>query len=103
MVAAALPIRTCVGCRGSSTITPGAASRGRAMPSLIRVVMVSGSGELAVCPGPRGRLAGRGASLHPTLDCLEQAERRRAFARAFRTSGPFDTSAVRSWIEQHQQ
>ena len=52
-----------------------------------------------VVPDLRGRLPGRGASLHPSLSCLELAERRRAFPRAFRVPGPLDVSLVRAHLE----
>ncbi|MCU0262409.1 MAG: YlxR family protein [Candidatus Nanopelagicales bacterium] len=32
------------------------------------------------------------------IECLEAAERRRAFPRALRLPGPLDTSAVRAWL-----
>ena len=48
----------------------------------------------------RRRAAGRGAWLHPDLNCLDKAERRRAFARALRVPGPLDTSSLRSDLEQ---
>ena len=38
----------------------------------------------AVVPDPGGTAPGRGAHLHPTLECFELAERKRAFARALR-------------------
>lgn len=41
----------------------------------------------AVVPDPRGTAPGRGAHLHPTIACLELAERRRAFRRALRYEG----------------
>ncbi|HLM04144.1 MAG TPA: YlxR family protein [Blastococcus sp.] len=50
---------------------------------LLRVVVRSG----ALVPDPRRRLPGRGASLHPTPECLHAAERRRAFPRALRLPG----------------
>ncbi len=54
-----------------------------------------------VCvPDPRGTLPGRGASVHPTLVCLDLAVRRRAFPRAFKSPGPLDTAALRRFIEQ---
>lgn len=65
-------IRTCVGCRT------------RAVKSdLLRVVAVGGE----VVADPTARRPGRGAYLHPSQDCLEQARRRRAFPRALRASG----------------
>jgi predicted RNA-binding protein YlxR (DUF448 family) len=40
-------------------------------------------------------MPGRGAWLHPDLDCLQLAERRRAFGRALRSSGTLETDALR--------
>lgn len=62
-------MRTCIGCR-----TPAAAG------DLLRVVLVEG----AVVADPGHRLPGRGAYLHPDPQCIENALRRRAFARALR-------------------
>lgn len=76
-------MRTCVGCRVCA-----------AKSDLLRLVVVEGS----VTPDPSGRLPGRGASLHPDLGCLEMAERRRAFPRAFRRAGPLDVSVLRSHL-----
>jgi predicted RNA-binding protein YlxR (DUF448 family) len=78
------PVRTCVGCRSRAAKT-----------DLVRVVLVEGQLALDL----RGRLPGRGASLHPDPDCLDLAERRRAFARALRTTGPLDLTAVRRYVE----
>ncbi|MEQ4718227.1 YlxR family protein [Nonomuraea sp. B19D2] len=80
----AVPQRTCVGCRVRT-----------AKSELLRLVRV----EDQVVPDLRGRLPGRGASLHPSLSCLELAERRRAFSRAFRVPGPLDVSLVRAHLE----
>ena len=41
-------------------------------------------GQPVVVPDPLGTAPGRGAHLHPTTECYELAERRRAFARALR-------------------
>ncbi|HEY8480136.1 MAG TPA: YlxR family protein [Spirillospora sp.] len=76
----------CVGCR-DHTVKSG----------LLRLVAVEG----AIVPDPRGRLPGRGAYLHPDLGCLELAERRRAFPRAFRVQGPLDDGALRAWLAEH--
>jgi predicted RNA-binding protein YlxR (DUF448 family) len=65
-----------------------------AKSDLLRLVVVEGS----VTPDPGGRLPGRGASVHPDLGCLEMAERRRAFSRAFRQAGPLDLSVLRSHL-----
>ncbi|MFI9838658.1 YlxR family protein [Nonomuraea sp. NPDC051941] len=80
----ATPQRTCVGCRVRT-----------AKSELLRLVRI----EDHVVPDLRGRLPGRGASLHPSLSCLELAERRRAFPRAFRVAGPLDVSRVRAQLE----
>ena len=61
---------------------------------LLRVVAVSG----ALVPDPRGRLPGRGAHLHPDLDCLAFATRRRAFGRALRLDRAPDTAAVAAYL-----
>ncbi|ETK35743.1 hypothetical protein GCM10009530_68730 [Microbispora corallina] len=62
---------------------------------LLRLVVVEG----VIVPDPHGRLPGRGASLHPSLRCLELAERRRAFPRAFRAEGALDVSVLRVHLE----
>src|SRR5690606_10403344 len=81
------PVRTCVGCR-----------RRDLAARLVRVVLADGTaGRTAVVDLAR-RLPGRGAWLHPDLQCLDLAERRRAFARALRTAGPVDTRAVRDHV-----
>jgi len=55
---------------------------------------------VVVVPDPRTRLPGRGAWLHPDPECLDQAVRRRAVARALRVQAPVDLSAVASHLEQ---
>ncbi|WP_181768745.1 YlxR family protein [Streptomyces albidus (ex Kaewkla and Franco 2022)] len=82
------PQRTCVGCRKRSDkldLLRLVLSRGRCVPDL------------------RGTLPGRGAYLHPTSACLENAVRRRAFNRAFRGPGPFDVTELRQQVEQIEQ
>ncbi|WP_406317806.1 YlxR family protein [Streptosporangium sp. NBC_01639] len=81
----AAPLRTCVGCRVRTVSS-----------ELLRLVVV----EDVIVPDLRRRLQGRGASLHPSLSCLELAERRRAFPRAFRVAGPLDLSQVRGHLEE---
>ncbi len=85
------PVRSCVGCKQRAAKT-----------DLLRLVAVA-DGEAGrparVVPDPSGRRFGRGASLHPDVRCLELAERRRAFPRAFRLAGPLDTAAVRDYLE----
>ncbi|MBA3233267.1 MAG: YlxR family protein [Propionibacteriales bacterium] len=85
------PVRTCVGCRERATKS-----------ELLRVVATPDLPGRAVAPDETGRQPGRGAHLHPTPECLDQAERRRAFPRALRLEGPLDTSALRVWVEAHQ-
>nr|WP_328698692.1 DUF448 domain-containing protein [Cellulomonas citrea] len=80
------PVRTCVGCRARDSRS-----------SLLRVVVAGANAE-----SPRlvldtaARMPGRGAWVHPDLECLELAERRRAFGRALRSTGPLDTGALRA-------
>ncbi|HTY30619.1 YlxR family protein [Mycobacterium sp.] len=83
------PVRTCVGCRKRELAV-----------ELLRVVAVpSGNGDFAVLVDTGSNLPGRGAWLHPTPQCTEQAIRRRAFARALRIAGSPDTSAVIEHLE----
>ncbi|QEO13394.1 YlxR family protein [Agromyces intestinalis] len=73
------PVRTCIGCRARAPRS-----------SLLRVVAQDShlvADVAAVRPG-------RGAWLHPTLDCFRLAERRRAFGRALRVGGMLDTSEL---------
>ena len=75
------PVRTCIGCRS------------RAPRSTLLRVVVSEAGlqldESATLPG-------RGAWLHPTLACVEKAEKRRAFHRALRTSASIDITPLKN-------
>ncbi|MFC0555345.1 YlxR family protein [Planotetraspora thailandica] len=80
----AAPLRTCVGCRVRTVKS-----------ELLRLVVIEG----VIVPDLRGRLPGRGASLHPALGCLELAERRRAFSRAFRAQGALDAAYLRAHLE----
>ncbi|MFG2892900.1 YlxR family protein [Streptomyces sp. Pv4-95] len=86
--ARACPERTCLGCRERA-----------AKGDLLRIVAMEGE----CAPDPRGTLPGRGAYVHPTLVCLDLAVRRRAFPRAFRGRGPFDTTALRHHVERAEQ
>jgi len=43
-------------------------------------------------------LPGRGAHLHPWSVCLELSQRRQAFVRALRLSGPVDVEQVSSYL-----
>ncbi|WP_077691604.1 MULTISPECIES: YlxR family protein [Nocardiopsis] len=81
------PVRTCVGCRS------------RAVQSdLVRLVAVGS----AITPDTRGRRPGRGAYLHRDRRCLELAERRRVWSRAYRRGAGdagWDTSSVASLLD----
>ncbi|WP_235737645.1 YlxR family protein [Nocardioides alcanivorans] len=81
------PVRTCIGCRERA-----------AKSELLRVVNDPDATGLTVVPDLRGSAPGRGAHLHPTVECLELAVRRRAFARALRLAAGPDVDAVRSHI-----
>ncbi|MGY2085649.1 YlxR family protein [Blastococcus sp. SYSU DS0539] len=83
MAETSIPVRTCVGCRKRASVN-----------DLLRVVVVAGD----LVPDPRRRLPGRGASLHPTAECLRAAERRRAFPRALRTSAPVEVGPLRAHV-----
>lgn len=82
---AAPAVRTCVGCRGREFKS-----------DLLRVV---GRGD-EVIPDPQARLHGRGAYLHLSQECFDQAQRRRAFARALRLPGPPVTGRLGEYLAQ---
>jgi predicted RNA-binding protein YlxR (DUF448 family) len=71
------PVRTCIGCRSRAPRS-----------SLLRVV----AQQSRVLADESAVLDGRGAWLHPTLECFRLAQRRRAFGRALRVHGELDTS-----------
>ncbi|MDQ6716041.1 MAG: YlxR family protein [Actinomycetota bacterium] len=80
----------CVGCRVTDSWS-----------ALLRVVAV-GSAEIdqvSVVPDPAHRLPGRGAWLHPSTECFEQAVRRKAFVRALRLQAGPDVRAVADHLE----
>jgi hypothetical protein len=79
------PVRTCVGCRARA-----------AKSDLLRVV---GRGD-EVVPDPLARLPGRGAYVHPSQSCFEQAQRRRGFGRALRLNGPAVTAVLGQYLAQ---
>jgi uncharacterized protein len=78
-------IRTCVGCGTRA-----------AKSDLLRIVAAGGE----VVADPAARRPGRGAYLHPSLECLERARRRRAIPRALRVLGPLADGAVARYLEQ---
>lgn len=81
------PIRMCCGCRGRDLRSV-----------LLRVVVAEVDGQASVVPDSERTQAGRGASLHRDLACLDAAERRRAFPRALRHPGPLDVAPVRAFL-----
>lgn len=82
------PVRTCIGCRKKDE------------PSgLLRMTVSADEGAERIVVPDRGRRApGRGAHLHPTTECLDLAERRKAFPRAFRVPGPLSLRLVREYV-----
>ena len=80
------PIRTCVGCR-----------RRADKSTLIRIVQAGADLVFDV----RQREPGRGAYLHPEINCLEQAIKKRALGRALRSDGigPDQTAALRTALD----
>lgn len=73
------PVRTCVGCRARASRT-----------SLLRVVRR----ENVLVVDETASLPGRGAWLHPTLQCFSNAVKRRAFGRALRYTGTLDVHTL---------
>ena len=73
------PVRTCLGCRSRADTS-----------ALLRIVALDGE----VVPDPSATLPGRGAWLHPTTACIENAAKRRAFGRALRVTEALDTSRL---------
>ncbi|MGH3331499.1 MAG: YlxR family protein [Nocardioidaceae bacterium] len=86
------PVRTCVGCRKRT-----------AKQELLRVVAGGSEHGPAVVPDPRGKAPGRGAYLHPTVECLELALRRRAFTRALRAADGLAGAPLREYLQQVAQ
>ena len=79
-------MRTCVGCRNRADRS-----------DLLRVVVV-GDQPPRLTPDPDRRLPGRGASVHPDLQCVALADKRRAFPRALRLPGPLDVTPVKDHV-----
>ena len=79
------PVRTCVGCKERAVKS-----------SLLRLVAVRDG----IVPDPQARQPGRGAYLHPSLACLELAQRRRAFSRALRVSGSLSAAPLASYLSE---
>ena len=79
------PTRTCIGCR-----------QARPWGELVRIVLA----DSRVVVDEQRREPGRGAWVHPSRDCVEQADRRRAWGRALRAQGPVDAAAVIAFAER---
>src|SRR5690606_18944881 len=85
-----VPTRTCVGCRRTDSWS-----------DLLRVTArEDDSGVIRVVPDVRRRLGGRGAWLHPRPDCVEQAVRRRAVARALRVRATIDLEPLTAYLDR---
>jgi uncharacterized protein len=82
-VAQGEPLRTCLGCR-----------RRGARSVLLRLVAVEVDGAAAVVLDNDRTMPGRGAWLHPDLECLELARRRSAVARSLHLAGPVDLTGM---------
>jgi len=80
-------VRTCIGCRSR-------ASRS----SLLRIV-ARGS-ELVV--DESATLPGRGAWLHPRIECYRKAVQRRAFGRALQVTDTLDTTALETAVLENR-
>ena len=83
LVRSAPAIRTCVGCRIRE-----------AKSDLLRLVAVGGD----IVPDPKARLPGRGAYLHPSQECFELAQRRRALPRALRQPAPLGAGPLEDYL-----
>ena len=82
------PVRTCIGCRERAIRT-----------ELVRIVAIPRGTTFVLEPDLVGSARGRGAHLHPTVECFESAVRRKTFGRALRLAAPYDVSAVRAYLE----
>lgn len=94
------PVRTCVGCRVKDY-----------RRFLLRTVLCrcayddfcDFSGNVFavdVVPDPLRVCLGRGAWLHMEASCVEQAQRRQAFSRAFRWKGSLRLEMVYNYVSQ---
>jgi predicted RNA-binding protein YlxR (DUF448 family) len=72
-------LRTCIGCRQISEKN-----------SLTRIIQVKG--ELVI--DHKNRLGSRGANIHQSLECLNEAIKTKAFHKALKFGGALNTSQV---------
>ena len=87
--------RTCVGCR-----------RRDVRSALLRVVAECNDTDdhvVSVVVDTQLRLPGRGAWLHPTPECFDQAVQRKAFGRALRVKVFLELAGVGAYIDAHEQ
>ena len=88
------PPRMCVGCGVRA-----------AKSDLLRLVAAGNE----IVPDAAARLPGRGAYLHPSRECLERAQRRKALGRALRLPGPpapvqmARLAATTEWLDVREQ
>lgn len=75
------PVRTCIGCRSRAPRS-----------QLIRLVIHASALRIDETKSA----AGRGAWIHPDRSCVEQAERRGAWQRVLRWSGPLDSTPLQN-------
>ncbi len=73
------PVRTCLGCRQRAD-----------QSSLARVVAQNGKAVV----DQSATFPGRGAWVHPTLECVETSIKRKSFGRALRIEGALETDAL---------
>lgn len=77
------PVRTCLGCRLRADKS-----------ALLRVVAVNG----VVVPDSSATLPGRGAWVHPTVECVEKSIARKTFGRALRVTSALDTTQIHATV-----
>ena len=77
------PVRTCIGCRLRDE-----------RDLLLRVVLTGNT----VVVDSTATAPGRGAWVHPTPDCVNNAVSRGGLSRSFRRSGPFDSGGLLAHI-----
>nr|WP_082538036.1 YlxR family protein [Angustibacter sp. Root456] len=82
------PQRRCVGCRRSGRRSV-----------LLRFAVVERDGARTVVLDERRILPGRGAWLHPDLECWELATRRSALLRALRTTARIEQDGITSALQ----
>ena len=82
--------RTCAGCRQQD-----------ARESLVRLAVSDDETALLV-PDLRGRLGGRGVSVHATRRCLSLAANKGGFARSLRRAVVVDDAALARSIEERR-